>query len=153
FQDYRQRNTTFRELAGFYGYCEARLRWGNAVKTVDGDAVTGNYFEMLGVQPEIGRFIQSADEHGPNSAPYVVLSHSLWQSAFNADPSVIGTTVQLNKDSFTVIGVAPARFHGTERFEWADYWIPIVNYFSPDGLRSRTRVAMAVLGRLKSGVT
>src|SRR5919106_6011051 len=75
FQDYRQRNTTFSGIAGFYGFCQARLRWGNTVKSVYGHAVTGNYFELLGVQPEVGRFIREADEHGPGSAPYVVLSH------------------------------------------------------------------------------
>ena len=67
------------------------------------------------------------DEHGPNSAPYVVLSHELWRSAFGADPGVVGTTVRLDKDPFTVVGVAPAQFHGTEQFVWPDYWIPIVN--------------------------
>jgi predicted permease len=153
FEDYRQRNTTFSEMAGFYGFCQARLSWGNSVKNVYGYAVTGNYFEMLGVQPEVGRLIQATDEHGPNSAPYVVLSHQLWRSVFNADPGVLGTTVTLGKDSFTVIGVAPARFHGTDRLDWPEYWIPIVNYFGPDGLQSRTSNALTVLGRLKPGVT
>jgi predicted permease len=153
FEDYRQRNTTFSEITGFYGFCQARLSWGNSVKSVYGYAVTGNYFEMLGVQPDVGRLIQAADEHGPNSAPYVVLSHQLWRSVFNADPSVVGTTVTLGKDPFTVIGVAPARFHGTDRFDWPDYWIPMVNYFGPDQLQSRTSNALTVLGRLKPGVT
>jgi predicted permease len=153
FQDYRQRNTTFSELAGYYGFCPARLSWGNTVKSVYGCAVTGNYFEMLGVQPQIGRFIQSADDHGPNSAPYVVLSDALWRSVFNADPGVIGTTVRLNKDPFTVIGVAPARFHGTEQFDWPDYFIPIVNYFDAKYLEDRTGRPLTVLGRLKPGVT
>src|SRR5581483_2440048 len=153
FEDYRQRNTTFSEITGFYGYCHARLTWGNLVKNVDGYAVTGNYFEMLGVRPELGRLIQSSDEHGPNSAPYIILSDSLWQSAFNADPRVIGTTVRLNKDSFTVIGVAPAQFHGTEQFVWPDYFIPIVNYFDAEHLADRTGWPLTVLGRLKPGVT
>src|SRR6266436_3070157 len=153
FEDYRRRNTTFRELAGFYGFSQARLSWGNSAKSVSGYAVTGNYFDMLGVQPELGRFIQSTDEHGPNSAPYVVLSDSLWRSAFNADPGVIGTTVRLNKDPFTVVGVAPARFHGTEQFVWPDYFIPIVNYFDAKYLEDRTGRPLVVLGRLKAGVT
>ena len=59
FEDYRQRNTTFSDMAGFYGFCQARLRWGNAVKNVSGYAVTGNYFDLLGVQPQLGRFIQA----------------------------------------------------------------------------------------------
>jgi predicted permease len=153
FEDYRRRNTTFSELAGFDGYCQARLSWGNSVKSVDGYAVTGNYFEMLDVQPELGRFIQTTDEHGANSAPFVVLSDSLWRSAFNADPGVIGTTVRLNKDSFTVVGVAPARFHGTEQFDWPDYFIPIVNCFDAKYLEDRTKRPLTVLGRLKPGVT
>jgi len=123
----RQRNTTFSDIAGFNGFCQARLHWGDAVRSVSGYAVTGNYFDLLGVQPQVGRLIQAEDEHGPNSAPYIVLSDSLWRSAFNADPGVVGTTVRLYKDPFTVIGVAPARFHGTERFDWPDYYIPIVN--------------------------
>jgi predicted permease len=153
FEDIRQRNTTFSDIAGFYGFCQARLTSGNLVKNVDGYAVTGNYFEMLGVQPEAGRLIQATDEHGPNSAPFVVLSDSLWRSVFNADPRVIGTTVRLNKDSFTVIGVAPAQFHGTEQFVWPDYFIPIVNYFNADYLADRTGRPLTVLGRLKPGVT
>jgi predicted permease len=153
FEDFRRRNTTFSELAGFYGYSTARLSWGNSVKNVSGYAVTGNYFELLGVQPEVGRLIQTTDEHGPNSAPYVVLSDSLWRSAFNADSGVIGTTVQLNKDSFTVVGVAPARFHGTDQFDWPDYFIPIVNYFDTRYLEDRTGRPLVVLGRLKPGVT
>jgi predicted permease len=153
FEDYRQRNTTFSGLTGFNGYSGGRLSWGNAVRTVSGHAVTGNYFELLGVQPEVGRFFQATDEHGPNSAPYMVLSNDLWRSAFNADPGVVGTTVRLDKDSFTVVGVAPARFHGTEQFEWFDYWIPIVNFLDPDSLQNRTRTPLTVLGRLKPGVT
>ena len=153
FQDYRQRNTTFNDIAGFNGFCSATLHSGNATRSVAGYAVTGNYFDLLGVQPQVGRLIHTEDEHGPNSAPHIVLSDSLWRSAFNADPGVVGTTVWLYKDPFTVIGVAPARFHGTERFDWPDYYIPIVNYFDADYLQNRTGRPLTVLGRLKRGVT
>jgi predicted permease len=153
FQDYRRRNTTFSEMSGYDGYSGGRLSWGNSVKSVSGYSVTGNYFEMLGVQPELGRLIQSSDEHGPNSAPYIVLSDGLWRSAFDADPGVIGTTVRLNKDSFTVIGVTPARFHGTEQFDWPDYFIPVVNRFDAEYLADRTGRPLTVLARLRPGVT
>jgi len=112
FEDYRQRNTTFSGLAGYNGFTGGRLRWGNAAKNVSGHSVTCNYFELLGVQPQLGRLIQSADDRGPNSAPYMVLSDSLWRTAFNADPEVVGTNVRLGKYPFTVVGVAPVRFHG-----------------------------------------
>jgi len=153
YNDYRQRNTTFSEIAGYDGYSGGRLSYANSVKNVSGYSVTGNYFEMLGVQPELGRLIQPSDEHSPNSAPYIVLSDGLWRSAFNADPGVIGTTVRLNKNSFTVIGVTPARFHGTEQFDWPDYFIPVVNRFDAEYLADRTGRPLTVLARLKPGVT
>jgi predicted permease len=153
FEDFRQRNTTFSGIAAFDGFAYARLSWGNSTKRVNGHAVTGNYFDLLGVQPELGRFIELSDDHGPKSAPYVVLSDNLWRSAFNADPGVVGTTVLLDKDPFTVIGVAPARFHGTEQFDWPDYFIPIVNYFEADFFHNRTTNWLTVIGRLKPGVT
>jgi predicted permease len=156
FEDFRQRDTTFSGMAGIYGYSHAGLSWRNAVINVSGDEVTGNYFDLLGVQPEVGRFFHAADEHGPDSAPFVVLSDGLWRRAFNADRGVVGTTVELNKHPFTVVGVAPARFHGTEQFVWPDYWMPMVNEEQVEGwdyLHSRTSITVTVIGRLKPGVT
>jgi predicted permease len=156
FEDFRQRNSAFSGMAGIYGYSHAGLTWRNAVTSVHGDEVTGNYFDLLGVQPEAGRFFHEADEHGPNSAPYVVLSDALWRSAFHADRGVVGTTVELNRHPFTVVGVAPPPFHGAERFVWPDYWVPMVNEEQLEGwddLHSRTSVTVTVIGRLKPGVT
>jgi len=143
-------------MAAIYGYSHAALYWRNAVRNVSGDVVTGNYFDLLGVLPEVGRFFHAADEHGQDSAPYVVLSDGLWRSAFQADRGIFGATVQLNKHPFTVVGVAPAQFHGMERFVWPDYWIPMVNEGEVERgnyLRSRTSVAVTVMGRLKQGMT
>jgi predicted permease len=156
FEDFRQRNTGFSGMAGIYGYSHARLSWHNAVVKVHGDEVTGNYFDLLGVQPAVGRFFHAADEHGPDSAPYMVLSDALWRSAFHADRGVVGTLVELNKHPFTVVGVAPARFHGAERFVWPDYWMPMANEEQVEGwdyLHTRTSIAVTVIGRLKPGVT
>jgi predicted permease len=86
----------------------------------------------------------------------VVLSDALWRSAFQADRGVVGTTVELNKHPFTVVGVAPARFHGAEQFVWPDYWMPMANEEQVerfDYLHSRTSIAVTVIGRLKPGVT
>jgi len=156
FEDYRQRNSTFSGMAAEYGLSDAGLNWQKTVREVYGYDVSGNYFDVLGVQPELGRFFRPADEHGPDSAPYVVLGDALWRSAFGADRGVIGTTVDLNKHPFTVIGVAPPQFHGTERFLWPDYWIPMVNEEQVEGwdfLHSRLYTPIAVIGRLKPGVT
>ena len=156
FEDFRRRNTTFSGMAGIYGYSTARLSWHNTVTMVHGDEVTGNYFDLLGAQPELGRFFHASDEHGPGSAPFVVLSDHLWRSGFAADPGVVGTPVDLGKHPFTVAGVAPERFHGTERFEWPDYWIPMLNEEQVEGsdyLHNRAYITVTVIGRLKPGIT
>jgi predicted permease len=156
FEDFRRRNTAFSGMAGIYAYSGAALGRGNGTIKIHGDEVTGNYFDLLGVQPAIGRFFHASDEHGPGSAPYVVLSHDLWQSAFQADPGVVGTTVDLDKHPFTVLGVAPGQFHGTERFAWPDYWMPMLNEEQVEGrdyLHDRTAITVTVIGRLKPGVT
>ena len=156
FRDFQQRNTAFTGLAGYYGYCHARLSSPRSVRNVFGFETTGNYFDVLGVQPQVGRLFHAADENGPGSAPDVVLSDRLWRREFQADPGVIGTSVQLNKAPFTVVGVAAAQFHGTEQFEWPDFWISMVNAAPVEGwdyLSDRNAIAVTVLGRLKLNVS
>jgi predicted permease len=154
FRDLRQRNTSFSDLIGLFAYSEASLGGRDAGPKLRGVAVSGNYFDMLGVPPQIGRLFHAADERGLNSAPYVVLSDALWRRVFDGDPGVVGTTVRLNEEPFTVIGVAAASFHGTERFWWPDYWIPIVNNLGgAEYLQNRDGRAVTIIGRLKPGVT
>jgi predicted permease len=149
FEDFRQRNTSFTDMAGYNGYAEAKLGWRNSVTPVlGGYSVTANYFDLLGVQPEVGRFFQATDEQG---ARYVVLSHALWRRVFDADPAIVGATVRLDNEPYTVVGVAPAAFHGTEKLRWPDYWIPLVN--RGEASLRRDQRSVTVLGRLKPGVT
>lgn len=153
--DFQARNSTFAAMA-VYRIQSAGLSTGNAAYKSWYYRVSGNYFDMLGVQPEQGRLFHVSDEHGPNSAPYIVLSHNFWESHFNSDPRVVGTTVDINKHPFTVIGVAPSAFHGTELFLWPDFWMPIVD--SPDNegtdfLSWRGSHNLRILGKLKPGVT
>ena len=117
---------------------------------------SGNYFDVLGIQPYLGRFFHGSDEHGPNSAPYVVLSYAYWQSHFQGDPGVVGRAVRVNKYSYTILGVAPAGFRGTELFYAPDLWAPIVNQQQIEGssnLDSRSNRGRWVIGRLRSGIT
>jgi predicted permease len=158
FEDLRQRNTTFTEMAAVNAYARAELSYrGKPVRGIGGDWVTGNYFDLLGVQPQLGRYFHQSDEHGPNSAPYIVLSNALWRTTFHADPGVVGATVELDQSPFTVVGVVPEHFHGTERFVWPDYWIPMVNQGqgepATDELHRRSEVSVTVIGRIKPGVT
>ncbi len=156
FEDYRQRNTTFSGMAADYGLSSVGLRWQNTVHKVWGYDATGNYFDLLGAQPEMGRFFHASDEHGPNSAPYVVISDRLWRRVFAANPEILNQTVELNHFPFTVIGVAPRGFQGTERFFWPDYWVPMANEQQTEGwdfLHDRILGPITVIGRLKPGVT
>jgi len=89
--------------------------------------VSGNYFDVIGVQPHLGRFFHSADERGPNSAPYVVLTYAYWHTHFQDDSGIVGRTVRLNKHPFTILGVAPPGFNGSLMIFNPDFWIPIVN--------------------------
>jgi len=156
YEDYRDRNTTFSGMAGYYGMSSAGLSTAAFSKKVWGYDVTGNYFDLLGIRPELGRFFHAADEHGPGSAPYVVLSNRLWRTQFHANHKIIGTAVDLDKHPFTVIGVAPKSFHGIDLFYWPDYWIPIVNEQQIEGwdfLSQRGYNPITAFGRLRPGVT
>ncbi len=86
-----------------------------------------------------------------------MLSDALWRTAFHADPAIVGATVELDRQPFTVVGVAKAHFHGAERFVWPDYWVPMVNEgqveSGSDFLRSRTSISVTVIGRIKPGIT
>ena len=152
YRDYRDRNTTFSEMAA-YRPSEEALRAEGAVRAAWDYEVTGNYFDTLGIQPELGRFFHSSDERGPNSAPYVVLSDAYWRSRFGADPGVIGSMVEVNKVPMTVIGVAPLSFHGTEIFMWPEFWVPLVETHGAAYFNQRYNHTLFVVGRLKQGVT
>jgi predicted permease len=117
---------------------------------------SGNYFDVLRVQPYLGRFFHAADEHGPNSAPYIVLSYAYWVSHFQSDRGIVGRMVRLNKHAYTILGVAPQGFRGTELFYSPDLWAPIVNQQEIEGssdLDARGNRGRWVVGRLKDGVT
>ena len=101
--------------------------------------VSGNYFDVLGIQPYLGRFFHASDEHGPNSAPYIVLTYAYWHTHFQDDRGVVGRVVQLNKHPFTILGVAPPGFHGTLLFVSPDFFMPMVNQEQVEGRNDSER--------------
>ena len=110
----------------------------------------------MNLQPYLGHFFHASDEHGPNSAPYVVLAYAFWHTHFQDDRTVIGRVVRLNKRPFTIIGVAPPGFNGTLVFFNPDKFEPIVNdpIFASNDVNSRgNRWIFMVMGHLKAGVT
>jgi len=155
FLDLRARNTAFSDMTS-YRLSDVGLNTGGKAQRSWMLEVSCNYFDMLGVQPELGRLFHPSDDHGPNSAPFVVISDSLWRTRLNADPRAIGATVELNKHRFTVVGVAPKNFHGTELFFWPDLWLPAINQEQIDGfsyLSKRYNHGTLVIGEVKPGVT
>ncbi len=155
--DLRDRNRSFDDLAAF-NFVFVGLDMGKDPSTATGFAATGNYFEVLRIQPYVGRFFHSSDEHGPNSAPFLVLSYAYWHSRFQDDRGVVGRVVQLSKHPFTIIGVAPPEFRGSLLFVSPDFFMPIVNQEQVSGEnilneRGNTHGVFEAIGHLKPGVT
>jgi predicted permease len=154
--DLRDHNRSFDGLAA-YNNSQAGLDTDGNPSRVFVDEVSGNYFDVFGIQPYLGRFIHASDEHGPNSAPYIVLNYAYWHSHFQAERGVIGRTVQLNKHPFTIIGVAPAGFHGPVLFFSQDLFVPIVNQEQLEGANSLNERGfpslLMTIGHLKPGLT
>jgi predicted permease len=154
--DLRDRNHTFDGLAACNG-AQAGLDAGENSSRAWLYEVSANYFDVLGIPPYLGRVFHASDEHGANSAPYIVLSYSYWHTRFQNDPGVVGRTVQLNKHPFTIVGVTPPEFHGTLVFFNPDFFVPIVNQEQVDGenlLNARgKRWVFMTMGHLKPGVT
>jgi predicted permease len=154
--DLRNRNRSFDGLAA-YSIAQVGLETGKGPSVTWGVEATGNYFDTLGIHPYLGRFFQSSDEHGPNSAPYIVLSYAYWHSQLNADTGVVGRIVQVNKHPFTILGVTPPGFRGTLLIFSPNFFVPLVDQEQVEGseyLSHRgTRGILQVIGHLKPGVT
>jgi predicted permease len=156
YRDFRDRNRSFDGLAAS-NIDLVGLDTGDNPVRAWAYSVSGNYFDVLGIQPYLGRVFHASDENGPNSAPYIVLSYSYWHTRMHDDPAAVGRTVHVNKYPFTIIGVAPEGFRGTLMFFSPDFFVPIVNQEQLEGqnrldVRTTTSVFMS-FGRLKPGVT
>jgi len=124
FQDVAERLTTATGIAGFQ-WAGTSLKTGErAAISVFAAVVTSNYFDVLGVQPRLGRAFALGEDSPGADARVVVISDDLWTSTFDRDPEVLGRTLRLSGFVYTVVGVAPEGFHGTELFEGIDLWVP-----------------------------
>ncbi len=154
--DLRDRNRSFDGLAA-YDAAQVGLDTGENTTRVWICLASGNLFDVLRLQPSLGRFFHASDEHGPNSAPFIVLTYDYWHTHFQDDRGVIGRVVQVNKHPFTIIGVAPPGFNGTLVFFNPGFFVPIVNQEQVEGVNDLDargkRWVFMTMGHLKTGVT
>ena len=155
YKDIGERNTVF---SGMAMYRPARIGLGQneSAQPVWGYEVSGNYFDMLGVKPALGRFFRAEDDVDPGGKQYAVLSYRCWQERFGGDPNVIGKTIYLNKYPFTLVGIAPEQFRGTEQLIAPEVWVPISNVMLIEGydwIHHRSDSNAWVVARLKGGVS
>jgi putative ABC transport system permease protein len=149
FLDYRQQNTTFEEFAAMTSFPIALNLTGNGdPERLTAAAVTGNYFQALGVKPAIGSGFQLQNEK-PGNDQVAVLSYGLWQKRFGGDPAVLNKTVILDGKSVQVLGVMPKDFTFPQS---AQVWVPL-NFDVAPGMKQRKAHFLRPVGRLKPGVT
>jgi len=154
--DLRDRNHSFDNLAA-YSIIQVAMNSGAGPSLIWGVEASSNYFDALRIQPYFGRLFHASDDHGPSSAPYIVLSYVYWHNQFHDDRGVVGRIVKLNQHPFTVLGVAPPDFRGTLVFVSPNFFVPMVNHAQIDAANDLNDRAngwiLMVLGHLKSGVT
>jgi putative ABC transport system permease protein len=128
-------------------------------ETVWGELVSGNFFDLLGVKPEAGRFFSDAERDDvQNTHTVVIISHSYWKTHYRSDRSAIGATLRINRTPFTIIGLAPEGFHGTRAGLDYEIWMPLTMYgqLTHTGdwmLRDRNTRNFVMFARLAPNVT
>jgi predicted permease len=155
YKDLSDQNQVFDGLIGT-APAQAGFSRGNSSQVLDAELVTGNYFDVLGVQPALGRMFSQADD-AANATPAVVVSFDFWRNGLASDPRVVGSTVSLNGHPFEVVGVAAPRFHSAVWGQTPEVFVPMamvdrVTSYS-GGLRDHFSRWMNILGRLKPGVS
>jgi macrolide transport system ATP-binding/permease protein len=155
YQDLRDQNHSFSSVMAYSDTLVA-IQGAEESRIVGAEAVTENYFETLDVKPFLGRAFDPSTKHAPGDDPEVVLSYTMWQRTFGADPNIVGRTLVINTTSMTVVGVAPSDFFGAFRGISPDLWLPLsmdaaLHLYDP--MDDRGSNWLLSLGRLKPGVT
>lgn len=155
YKDYRDRNQA---LAGLAAASMAPVGLSNngINERIWGLHVTGNYFNLLGVGAAIGRVITPEDDLTPEAHPVVMLSYQCWQRRFGADPQIIGRSLLISGRNYTVIGITPPEFRGTELAFAPELWFPMMmkpGIEGSSGSLNRRFPPVSILGRLKEGMS
>src|SRR5262245_56967193 len=153
-----ERNDTLAGLA-ISSLTELSFSHGGQSQMIGGELVSGNYFDVIGVKPGMGRAFLPEEDHAPGEHPVAIVSHDFWQGRLGADPQLVGKTIRLNNHPFTVIGIGPEGFRGANAPFAPTVWIPLMMIEAtmtvrqtPPPLNDRGH-EFAAIGRLKSGVS
>lgn len=148
FDAWRERSATLESISA-YGLRSGELIGGPAPARLSGEVVSASFFDVMGVRPLYGRaFLSGEDE--PGADPILVLSHRTWQGALGGDPEIVGKSLLIDNTSYTVVGIAPPRFHGPLERDHKDFW---TCYPDAESLERWQRFGYNVFARLRPGVT
>jgi putative ABC transport system permease protein len=159
FQDWRDQNKSFQGMACVRNR-NANLTGEGEPEEIRAASVSANFFQLMGVNPELGRGF-TAEEEQPGRDRIVVLSHGLWQRRFGGDPGILNRTISLNGESHVVVGVAPPGFQFPEKTEiWSPlapnenmraargvFWLPVVGRLKPGVTRAQAQADMDLIGK------
>jgi predicted permease len=152
YRDLRDQNQVFSGMIGRFT-TQTSLSHEGQTERISTELVSGNYFDVLGVQPALGRLITPEDDKAPGAGTVVVLSHDYWQSRFGGKPEILGKIVRVNNYPMTVIGISQAGFHGVDIGSHPQVMVPITmkKQMTPgwDALEDRRTRWLQVFGRLK----
>lgn len=151
FNDYQSLNHTFERISAFR-IDNFNLIWQSQPERLPGAIVSSDTFQMLGVNPALGRTLLPDDDR-PDADPVLVLSYELWQRRFGGDPNIVTQTLTIDGKIFTVVGIMPAQFRFPPFFQRPELWMPL-GLYAQRWLRSREeRPGIYAIGRLSKGVT
>jgi predicted permease len=159
YKDYRDKNEVFSGVAAHQGLPLSISGGTGEAQQIFGEIATGNFFEVLGARPLIGRGFRPEEDKTPGAALVTVLGWGEWQKRYGGDPSIVGRTITLNGQGFTVVGVMPKGFKGTNAIGAPALWVPYMSYpqttsgFLRESMDSRRALVFNITGRLKPGVS
>jgi predicted permease len=160
FRDYREQTAQVFSGVAASLFVPLSLTSGGDPEQVFGELVTGNYFDVLGVRAAAGRTFSftAAEDEQLGAHPVVVLSDGLWKRRFGASPAIVGGVIELNRQRYTVLGIAPPRFRGVNALGGPALWLPVsarnqvLTGFAAENFDDRRALLLNVVARLKPGV-
>jgi predicted permease len=153
-RDVRDGNTVFSAVAAWRPL-DFGVEANGVARSAWGLVVSGQYFEVMGIKPFLGCLLERADDAYPGASNAAVISWPEWKNNFGADPDVVGTTIRINKQPYTIVGVLPEGFQGTEKLGALSIFVPMANQASleeTDWLESRIVHGTFAVVRIKDGI-